>query len=234
MEEKFRYYQRTQLQREADTYNHLPPHPRLARIFECTNDGDDTTITMEYLPKGTLTMYLRAKDADTTTELRARWAIQTAQGVAMLHAHGVIHADLKPTNMVLGEDLNLRIIDFAGCSLQGRGPYILESGAFYLPADQREGGERLACSTSSDVFALGSCVFQIATGRMPYEEFEVEDVEDKFAKGEFPGLGGVLFAEVIRRCWVCEFESAEAVVQALSAEARDVLGDPEFPSMALG
>ncbi|KAI5866054.1 kinase-like domain-containing protein [Durotheca rogersii] len=229
----WRSQQRDQLKREIDTYTHLPLHPRLIRMLSYNKDGDDTSLTLEYMPNGSLAAYLRNNAATVTAELRARWALQAAQGVAMLHAHSVIHADLKPTNMLLDKGLGLRIADFSGCSLLGKPPYILESGPFYMPADWREHSE-LPCNVTTDIFALGSCIFQIATGKKPYEGLEDDDIEKKFASWEFPGLEGILFAEVIRKCWFSEFESAEAVLQALSMEVRDILGDSEFPSKALG
>lgn len=168
-----------------------------------------------------------------TTELRARWALQAAQALAMLHAHNVIHADLKGANLLLDRALNLYIISFKGCSLLGKPPYLLESGGFFLPAERRRGGE-MWCDETTDLFALGSTIFQIATGKRPYEGLEEEDVERRFAEGTFPGLERVLFGGVIRKCWDCEFESAEAVLQAIGTEAEDLLGDPEFVSRALG
>lgn len=132
----------------------------------------------------------------------------------MLHGHNVIHADLKPTNMLLDDELNLRIADFGGCSLLGQAPYTLESGPFYLPAAWRE-SDAIGCSVETDLFALGSCIFHIATGKMPYHGMEDKEIENKFAEKAYPSLDGVLFADVVRKCWQGEFESAEAVQRAL-------------------
>ena len=133
----WRSIQRVQLQREINTYTHLPPHPRLIPVLGSSKDGEDTSLTLEYIPNGTLAEYLRKNPESVTAELRARWALQAAQGVAMLHAHSVIHADLKPLNMLLDSNLGLRIFDFAGSSLLGKEPYSLESGLFHVPAARR-------------------------------------------------------------------------------------------------
>lgn len=227
---------RVELQREADTYRHLPPHPRLLPMLGSNKDGDDPSIDLAYMPDGSLKAYLRRHSEMTTASLRVQWALQTAQGVAMLHSHSVIHADLKPANIVLDDALGVRIIDFAGCSLLGKAPYILETGAFYLPGDFRDEG--IGCTVKSDLFALGSCIFQIVTGNKPHEGLEDKAIEDKFEEQVFPDLGDMMFAKVIRKCWFCEFECefecADEVLLALSVEARDSLGDPDFPSSVLG
>ena len=200
-------------------------------MLDSSKDGDNTFIVLPYMPNGSLKAYLR-NNADTiTTTQRAQWALQTAQGIAMLHANSVIHADLKPGNILVDDDLGVRICDFADCSLLGKPPYILESGAFYLPGNFRDVG--IGCNVKSDLFALGSCIFQIVTGNEPNQGLEDKDIEDKFEEQVFPEMGNMLFAEVIRKCWFCEFESAEEVLRALSVEAQYILRDAEFPSSVL-
>ena len=53
--------------------------------------------------------------------LRRRWAKQAAEGVRLLHSHGVIH-DISPRNFLLDGELDLKIADFAGLSLLDSGP----------------------------------------------------------------------------------------------------------------
>lgn len=200
-------------------------------MLDSGKDGENTFIVLPYMPNGFLKAYLRSNADTITTRQRAQWALQTTQGVAMLHTNSVIHADLKPGNILLDDELGIRICDFAGCSMLGKAPYILESGAFYLPGDFRDVG--MGCNVKSDLFALGSCIFQIVTGNEPYQGLEDKDIEDKFEEQVFPELGNMLFAEVIRKCWFCEFESADEVLQALSVKAQGILGDAEFPSSVL-
>lgn len=208
----WRSLQRQHIRRETETYNHLPQHPRLVPVVQF--DDEVPSLTIEYMPNGTVAAYLERNGATATTELRTRWIRQAAEGVALLHANDVIHADLKPTNLLLDGHLDLRIADFGGCSLLGQGPYTLESGPFYMPAKWRD-TDKLGCSVETDLFALGSCIFHMSTGKIPYQGMRDEDIESKFARNEFPPLEGVLFSQVVARCWLGEFESAEAVLGAL-------------------
>lgn len=206
----WRSIQKKHVQREIDTYRHLPPHPRLVPLLD---SDDEASLTIEYMPNGSVATYLK-RHAATTTALRTQWIRQAAEGVALLHANDVIHADLKPTNLLLDGHLDLRVADFGGCSLLGQQPYTLETGAFYLPAKWRD-TDKLGCSVETDLFALGSCIFYIATGKVPHDGLSDEDTETKFAGNEFPSVEGVLFAQVIRGCWQGTFTSAEAVLGAL-------------------
>ena len=101
--------------------------------YEC---GTDIGIKFPYLPIGSLRTYLeechvvKVGDDDTPVipaRLRARWAVEIADGIGFLHKHGVIHWDVKPHNMLLDNTLGVRIIGLAGSRLGDRKPLCCES-----------------------------------------------------------------------------------------------------------
>lgn len=208
-------WQRGQLRREFEVYQRLPSSNRLVRMFGYS-DEDEGFLILEYMPKGSLRTML-----ETVSEIallqRLRWAVEATEAVVLLHSHGIIHADIKPENMLLDDHLGLRIIDMSGASIDGKPPLSLESTRFFLPRSMQD---EMPCSTTTDLFALGSSIYQIVTGRQPYEELEDDEVEARFARKEFPPLEGVACKTIIEKCWLCEFESAQAVLDALQAETR--------------
>ncbi|OAA63321.1 Protein kinase-like domain protein [Niveomyces insectorum RCEF 264] len=240
--------QRTQLRREIDVYHALPAgHRRLVRLLECTDDGqDDVSLVLERMPQGTLHHYLvggcthtkpsadeLARGRAIARRQRASWALEAADALVLLHAHGVVHADVKPENMVLDAQLRLRLIDFSGCSLRGAPALSLESAPFYMPRTPaaRVVGD-MGCSVTTDLFALGSSLFQIVAGRPPWHPLQHRAVEERYERGEFPDLATAgpdgtplpLFADIIHQCWHARMASAEDVLEAIKRTTREAFG----------
>jgi serine/threonine protein kinase len=213
---------RKELQREFEAYQRLPsPHPRLVRSFgfSAVPDGDgEQGLVLEYMPNGNLKAALEAPDADISVERRMQWCIEAAEAVVLVHSHGIIHTDIKPENMLLDEALRVRLIDFAGAAFDGKPPLTCEITRFALPVVRNRFSEVAACSVPTDLFALGSSIYQIVTGKAPYADIASREVEARYTKKEFPPVNGILFGDVIRKCWMCEFESAAEVLKSLTAE----------------
>jgi serine/threonine protein kinase len=200
------------LQREFDVYQRLPRgHARLIRAVAW---APARGLTLEYLPHGNLRDVLR--DEGVGPALRARWACQAAEGVGLLHAHGVVHCDVSPSNFLLDAHMGLRIIDFSGSSIDGSWSSAFESARFCLPRSWEAPSTVL-----SDIFALGSTMYEILTGLAPYEELADEEVELLFRKQQFPAVDGVPGGEVILGCWCCKFESALDVWESMKAQVEN-------------
>lgn len=205
---------RKQLQREFEVYQRLPSHPRLIHMFGFSEPDDDGErgLILEYMPNGSLKAALES-DTDIPVERRVRWCVEAAEAVVHLHSYGIIHADIRPENMVLDARLGVRIIDFSGASVDGKEALSLESTRFFLIRNVRDKAE---CNVTTDFFALGSSIYQIVVRIQPYEEVESQEVEARYARKEFPSVAGVLFGDIIRRCWMCEFSSAAEVLNNLT------------------
>ena len=113
-----------------------------------------------------------------------------------MHSKGVIHCDIKPDNLLLDDDLNLRVCDFAGSSLQGSKALVCSSTRLWRPTLPRT-----PCDAQDDIFGLGSTIYMITTGKEPFGELESDEVEARFSAAEFPDTEGLLFAEAMQACW---------------------------------
>jgi serine/threonine protein kinase len=203
--------QRRQLDREFEVYQRLPSsHNRLIRMFGFSDD-DDRGLVFEYMPNGNLRAFLES-DTEISIAQRIQWCVEAVEAVVLLHSYNIIHADIRPENMLLDESYGLRIIDLAGASIDGKRPLSLESTRFFLPRSMKD---EMPCSIATDLFALGSSIYQIITCRQPYEDLKDEDVEARFARKEFPKVDGIQYGDVIRKCWMCEFDSAQEVLDSL-------------------
>ena len=251
-------FQREQLRREIDVYLHLPQgHRRLIRMLaynynggEDRASGDDVSVTLEYMPNHSLRSYLqggarfpnpdeeqRARGAAIPQRRRASWALEATDGIVLLHAHDVIHADLRPDNILLDDELHVRLIDFSGCSLRGAPALSYESAAFYMPRTPENSNGKVGCSVATDLFALGSTLYQIMTGFAPWDGQSHDETEARYGRGEFPPLvkdgpdgsaTPILFSDTIWRCWHGQMATSADVLTALKAEIRAAFGPEDL------
>lgn len=191
--------------KEANIYRRIGPHKRLVRLLGHSRDG----LVLEYIENGDLKTYLSAHDS-ISTSLKLKWAYQVAEAVDLLHTNGVIHCDIKPRNFLLDAALDIKIIDFSGSSLDGSKPASGEGTRFFLPRHWRDHP-----TVTTDLFALGSTLYEIFQGISPYEETPSDEVEKLFMQKEFPDVSGVLCGQIIKQCWLSQVGSVALVQAAL-------------------
>jgi serine/threonine protein kinase len=127
-----------------------------------------------------------------------------------LHASNVIHADVKPENILLDESDKVYLIDFSGSRIDGKPGSALESVRFFLPRDIK-----LDSTVRTDIFALGSTLYEVMTGTQPYKDLSDEEVEQLFQQGKFPSLDLISCGQIIEECWTGVFQSVDDVLVAL-------------------
>jgi serine/threonine protein kinase len=196
---------RDELILENRIYKILGPHPRLVKIIAW--DAKDCVLTMEYMSNGCLRDYLTAHNDEISTGQRLCWAQEAAEGLQLLHSAQVLHCDVGPKNFLLDGDLNLRIADFSGSSLEGSRPAACASTRFLPPSHDF----RLGPSIQEDLYALGSTIYTIITGRPPFEELDSDEVKKCFRAHTFPDVTEILCGEIIQRCWNFKVASAQEV-----------------------
>lgn len=199
------------LQLEARVYKRLSErlgaHPRFVRMISF--DQDQLTLTMEYMANGTLREYLQSHATEITLRQRHVWVRAMAEGLDLLHGLGIIHCDLTPHNMLLDDKLELKIADFGGCSMDQSVSRTGTDVRFYPPPRVWN----TPVTKDDDLFALGSCIYEILTGAAPFADILSPQARNLARLHQFPDLVGVEFRDVIRDCWLGRTESSK---QALS------------------
>ncbi|CAK1358404.1 RGS domain-containing serine/threonine-protein kinase A [Cercospora beticola] len=198
-----------EMAQEAHAYRRLfelfGHHPRFVKFL--SHDQHAHTITMEYMPNGTLRSYLRDHHESISKKQRFRWIAALAEGLELLHSANIVHCDFSTKNLLLDHDLELKVADFGCSSLDGGRTNGGGSARFYPPREWRTG----RIEAADDLFALGSCIFEILTGRPPYDDLETRRVGRLYGLRQFPDLVGMDFADVIRDCWLFRGQSAREV-----------------------
>jgi serine/threonine protein kinase len=145
-------------------------HPRVCRIHEYGQAGGLAYISMEYIAGRSLKAYLAARRP--TLAEGFDLSLEIAEGLAAIHQHGVVHRDLKSTNIMVDGRGAVKILDFGIAKQVDGGTAGLTAGdrvfgtPEYMSPEQVEGG---VADARSDIYALGCVVFEVFTGRPPFQ-----------------------------------------------------------------
>lgn len=144
-------------------------HPHILPVFDFGQADGYTYIVMPFLQSGDLTDLLRGS-ALSLAQIR-RIISQVGDALDYAHAHGLIHRDVKPSNVLLDERGNCLLTDFGIAKILEGGSKLTATGGIigtpaYMSPEQGL-GEKV--DGRSDIYALGIVLYEMATGRVPYQ-----------------------------------------------------------------
>ena len=180
-------------------------HPNVVTVFDLAVEGEERWLVMEYVEGTTLAHLASARGGLPGPEV-ASIIRQAAEALQVAHEAGIVHRDVKPSNLIVGHDGVTKLADFgiargaSDATLTQAG--VLTGSPAYLAPEVAAGGSATA---ASDVWSLGGALYQALTGRPPY------DLGDNIVAGllrivredppRLPGagrLGTVLAATMVR------------------------------------
>jgi len=144
-------------------------HRNVCRMYDLNKEEGSYYITMEYVSGEDLKSFIRRSEKLTVGKAIAI-AKQVCEGLEEAHSLGVVHRDLKPSNIMIDKEGNARIMDFGiAHSIKGKG--ITGAGVMigtpeYMSPEQVEVKE---VDHRSDIYSLGVILFEMVTGRVPFE-----------------------------------------------------------------
>ncbi|HWA66335.1 MAG TPA: Stk1 family PASTA domain-containing Ser/Thr kinase [Mycobacteriales bacterium] len=156
-------------QREARAAARLS-HPDVVAVYDQGTDGDRPFLVMEFVPGANLRAVLRDRGLLTPGETLAVMDHVLA-ALAAAHRAGLVHRDIKPENVLLTADGRVKVADFglaravAGSTVTTTGSVLFGTAA-YLAPEQFEHG---TADERSDVYSAGVLMFELLTGRTPFE-----------------------------------------------------------------
>jgi len=175
-------------QREAHILLHLSD-PHIVRIFDYGDENDIHFIVMDYIDGQNLKYHTLTHGP--MNALRALdYARQIAEGLDTAYKHGVVHRDIKPQNIVINSKDEVKITDF-GLARSRETVTLTQSNvfmgtAYYIPPEQAESGR--SADTRSDLYSVATVLFEMLTGRPPFEGETAVDIVVKHMNEKVPSI----------------------------------------------
>jgi serine/threonine-protein kinase len=151
-------------------------HPNVVRVYEAGTIGDGRPFFAMQLLEGITMRMLVADEAPIEPRRAARLVAQALEGLEAAHACGVVHRDVKPTNLFVGPGERVRVLDFGVAKVAhpcGPQPMTAEGvvlGTLRYMAPEQLLGQRV--DARADVYAAGLVLFELLTGRHAFEQAE--------------------------------------------------------------
>ncbi|VEI04752.1 Serine/threonine-protein kinase PrkC [Kurthia zopfii] len=187
-EESHRRFQREAL--SATSLN----HPNIVSIFDVGEDEEDGLqyIVMEYVKGMTLKQYI-VEYAPLAPTRCVEIMTQLTSAIGMAHQNQIIHRDIKPQNILMDEDGNVKITDF-GIAMALTATSFTKTNSVlgtvhYLSPEQARGG---IATKKSDIYSLGIVLYELLTGELPFSGESAVSIALKHLQAETPSVKAVV------------------------------------------
>jgi hypothetical protein len=222
--------------REAQILHRRLKHPNIVPVLAYGEVRGLTYLAMPFVTGGTL--HDRVARGQVTLQGSTRWITQIAAALDFAHRMGVIHRDVKPSNVMINESGNALLADFGLARLvEGTGTLtgskLMGTPAFVSP----EQGRGAQLDGRSDQYSLGVILYQIATGRLPFDadtpmatvlmHIQEPVPRPRSLNPDLPPAVEAVILKALEKDPARRFPSASALAQAYQAA---VAGSP-LPSM---
>ena len=155
--------------REAQAAGKLS-HPNIVSMYDVGFDQGYHYIVMEYIEGETLKEYITRHER-LSIDNAVKFTIAIAEGLEHAHAMGIVHCDIKPHNVLITKQGRIKVTDFGIARAMNAGTTMMYTNsimgsAHYLSPEQASGKP---VNGSTDIYSLGAVLYEMLTGRVPYE-----------------------------------------------------------------
>ncbi|GLC87452.1 Stk1 family PASTA domain-containing Ser/Thr kinase [Lysinibacillus piscis] len=174
-------------QREALSATSLT-HPNIVSIYDVGDDGDLHYIVMEYVKGKTLKQYIQ-EFAPISPARSVHIMKQLTSAIAIAHENHIIHRDIKPQNILMDAEGNVKIADFGIAMTLSATSFTQTNSVLgtvhYLSPEQARGG---TATNKSDIYALGIVLYELLTGELPFSGESAVSIALKHLQSETPSV----------------------------------------------
>ncbi len=163
-------------------------HPCIVNVYDVGVFNDVNFIVMEYVGGGTLKQEIERRGR-IAPKRAIKLALDIASALSLAHARGLVHCDIKPHNILLDEAGNAKVADFGIASLMATAAISdddnIMGSAHYMSPEQGTGE---SVTAQSDLYSLGVVLFEMLTGKLPFEADNPVDVVVRHMNDDVPLL----------------------------------------------
>lgn len=206
-------------------------HPNIVNIYDVGSENGLYYIVMEYVEGITLKTYIEKKGQLSFKE-SASIAIQVARGIEAAHNKNIIHRDIKPQNIIISTDGKVKVTDFGiakATSSNTISSDVMGSVHYASPEQARNG----FVDGRSDIYSLGIVMFEMVTGRVPFDgdttvAVALQHLQEEIARPSIyaPDLP-ISFEKIILKCTQKTPDRRYQTIEALLTDIRRSLAHPD-------
>lgn len=206
-------------------------HPNIVNVYDVGSENGFYYIVMEYVEGITLKTYIEKKG-----QLKYREAlsisIQVAKGIEAAHAKQIIHRDIKPQNIMISQDGKVKVTDFgiARAVTEHTIPSDVMGSVHYASPEQARNGY---VSNRSDIYSLGIVMYEMVTGRVPFDgestvAVAIQHLQDEMvAPSTYAPDLPISLEKIILKCTQKNPDRRYASIESLLADLRQSLQTPD-------
>lgn len=206
-------------------------HPNIVNIYDVGSENGLYYIVMEYVEGITLKTYIEKKGQLSFKE-SASIAIQVARGIEAAHNKNIIHRDIKPQNIIISTDGKVKVTDFGiakATSSNTISSDVMGSVHYASPEQARNG----FVDGRSDIYSLGIVMFEMVTGRVPFDgdttvAVALQHLQEEIAMPSIyaPDLP-ISFEKIILKCTQKTPDRRYQTIEELLTDIRRSLAHPD-------
>ncbi len=205
-------------------------HPNIVNVYDVGDDNGIYYIVMELIEGITLKKYIEKK-GNLPVKEAVSIAIQVAQGIEAAHNNHIIHRDIKPQNIMISREGKVKVTDFG--IARAASSHTINGNAMgsvhYISPEQAKGGY---IDEKSDIYSLGITLFEMITGKVPFEGDSTVSVALQHINEEMPNPRNyveelpISVEKIIAKCTQKKPERRYLKVSSLIADLKKSLITP--------
>lgn len=144
-------------------------HPNIVNVYDVSTNGDADYIVMELVDGITLKQYMERRGGYLNWKESLHFAMQIAKALEHAHNQGIVHRDIKPHNVMILKNGSAKVTDFGIARIMSSQSTLTKEAlgsVHYISPEQAKGGR---VDNRSDLYSLGVVMYEMLTGRPPYD-----------------------------------------------------------------